>query len=509
MLAGCGSNGASDALALVDTSDLDVVELAAEEDAESEGSTSTTSSEAVTTAPLEELQSESNGATIVAAPDTETASDDADETPSFFGSVLAPEGETTVWSGVIDNDIPFTMWVAQNGDLIEGQLTYASSEQPITVLGRAYPSGDGYLLREFAEDGEVGGTMILGNVADGIVSNASWENLDLSLAFAGMGDRSDVFTPVISGTEYYYAFQPAFDDVLGEIPGPLGQLRISELADSSAVLSISTVDGGLGRSQAIVPPTEVVIDGNVARFDENDGDFIDCAFDVTFFEGYAWVEHVNQRFACGFANPAGVEGVYVDTTGIVATENTDAAADGSAVAAADGSAIAAADGSAIDESLSALFADAQLTPTSYGPISLGDSWVSLIERFGVEVYNPANEISEDCHYVNIPNLEAPVGVMLLGDGSNAVVSRIDLWTEGQTTDNGFGVGSTEVELFAFYGNGLISEPHYYAGEGARYLRVEVDGDATSTILFETDQNGTVTSFRNGYADPVRYVEGCA
>ncbi len=62
-----------------------------------------------------------------------------------------------------------------------------------------------------------------------------------------------------------------------------------------------------------------------------------------------------------------------------------------------------------------------------------------------------------------------------------------------------------------YDNAIDEQPHKYLGQGAKYLRVvsnKADRDL-STILFETNEDGIVTSMRNGFSDPIRWVEGCA
>lgn len=74
------------------------------------------------------------------------------------------------------------------------------------------------------------------------------------------------------------------------------------------------------------------------------------------------------------------------------------------------------------------------------------------------------------------------------------------------TISGLGVGSTEDEVRATYGDRIVTDPHPY-DEGGHYLRYVPDDDRTS-LIFETDGT-TVRRYRSGLAGPVAYAEGCA
>ncbi len=101
--------------------------------------------------------------------------------------------------------------------------------------------------------------------------------------------------------------------------------------------------------------------------------------------------------------------------------------------------------------------------------------------------------------------------MMLGDGDESVVSRIEIGDPRTRTTNEVGVGSTEAEVRLAYDNAISERPHQYLGEGAKYLRVtsnKTDREV-STILFETDEDGIVTSMRNGFSESIDWIEGCA
>lgn len=409
----------------------------------------------------------------------EVSADDASEAPEalLVGGAVAAADERSYWTGSIDGRIGFTMWLSQEGDLARGELVYDTVGEPIAVHGRAYPSGDAWLLREFGADGRVSGTMILGSVVDGVVTDATWGDLSLDLNLARVEDAPSAFAPApaVAGT-YSYAYEP-FDGE--DCCGPTGSLRITDVGEDSIRFGIEAVTGGPGFSLAIIDPITVPFDGSTARY-EQVGDGVDCAFDLRIFDGVVHVNHVDDRFQCLFGNAAGVEGIYVLTQSFLPAAES-------------------------------AFHDAVLTSDAFGGVSLGDTWADLTARLGAPAFDPAtaDEISEGCNYLQIPNDPLSPWFMMLGDGEDSVVSRIELVRDDQRTEAGVGVGSTIDEVLAAYPDGVTNEPHAYIGPEGRYLAVTSLDDPDSTILFETDMDGRVQAVRNGFSDPIRWIEGCA
>ncbi len=448
---------------------------------------STAETTAPSTAPTTTAGAELDVVATTAAPETE--SDPAQALPSttpppvaadvLSGSALAIDGQRTEWSGVIDDTINFSMWLAQRDGFLRGELTYDTSGQPIAVLGRSYRSGNGYFLHEFGEDGRVSGTLILGSVTDGDISEASWGDRDLDLRFTGIADEPYFFDPLVRPGSYTYSFSP-FGDSDDPCCGPTGYVELSAVTSDSLLLRIENVTGGPGFTLASVEPIELPLVNNVARYEATDAEIgLDCAFDVTVFDGFAFIDYVDERFDCLFGNAAGVEGMYVLSGSVV-------------------------------EPADSPFANATLTSTSFGTVTLGDTWRSLTERFGVAPYDPTNDVfGGDCHYVNIRNDSLSPWFMLLGEGNDAVVSQIEPSLPTQRADSGIGVGDTEADVDAVYGDAVLKDPHVYLREGAKYLRVAPDPGADATLLFETNEGGEIVSIRNGFLDPIRWVEGCA
>ena len=85
--------------------------------------------------------------------------------------------------------------------------------------------------------------------------------------------------------------------------------------------------------------------------------------------------------------------------------------------------------------------------------------------------------------------------------------RIDIENDSIATDKGIRVGDSEEKVKQMYGSGLIVEPHHYTD--GHYLEIRFGNDSATAkgIVFETDGK-KVTTFRAGFWDPVRWVEGC-
>ncbi len=467
-LSACGSDGTTDGETADAPLNISIDEASSDDD---------------TAGPAESDDDDSSTAeTATDGSDENGELDEADateDTPNpLQGGSIATEGERSVWTGTIDGRIGFSLWLTEHEDMVRGELTYDTVGEPITVHGRSYPSGDGWLLREFGDDGRVSGTLILGSVADGVVSDATWGDLDMALTFDRIDPTPTFFDPLVRPGHYEYSFAPFPGDAV--CCGATGSLRITDVTSDAVTIAFENSTGGPAYNLAIIDSTTVALDGNVARY-ELSGEAVDCAFDVTVFDGYAHVRHVDDRFDCLFGNAAGVEGIYLLTEQFVSEDESPFAG------------------------------DAVLTADSFGGVELGITWAELTENFGAPAYDPAtaDEISEGCNYVRIAGDPWSPWFMMLGDGEQSVVSRIETVREDQQTAEGVGLGSTIDDVRAAYPGQLQEDEHYYLGPDGRYLTVTPAGDAESTILFETDPDGVVVAMRNGFLDPVRWIEGCA
>ena len=113
-------------------------------------------------------------------------------------------------------------------------------------------------------------------------------------------------------------------------------------------------------------------------------------------------------------------------------------------------------------------------------------------------------LDDPCYYLPADPHVPGVSFMVF----NETIARVDVFTGPVTTRSGAGIGMTEAEIRNLFPNQIEQQPKV---DGGKYLEfVPVDqADAKFRVLFETDPDGVVTTFRAGRLPEVRWVEGCA
>jgi hypothetical protein len=139
-----------------------------------------------------------------------------------------------------------------------------------------------------------------------------------------------------------------------------------------------------------------------------------------------------------------------------------------------------------------------------GPMTIG-MHVNDVERAtGMEV-DIASDFSPQCRYGQL--VGGPHDLFLMFSGR--VLVRIDVGAESAIeTDAGIGVGDSISEVEDAYGDELQRELHPYLGDRGSYLIFDPEPEDGLLIIFETNRR-SVTSFRSGFDEQVRYIEGCA
>jgi hypothetical protein len=139
-----------------------------------------------------------------------------------------------------------------------------------------------------------------------------------------------------------------------------------------------------------------------------------------------------------------------------------------------------------------------------GPMTIG-MHVNDVERAtGMEV-DISSDFSPQCRYGQL--VGGPHDLFLMFSGSMLV--RIDVGAESAIeTDAGIGVGDSISEVEDAYGDELQRELHPYLGDRGSYLIFDPEPEDGLLIIFETNRR-SVTSFRSGFDEQVRYIEGCA
>ncbi|SEK39725.1 hypothetical protein SAMN05428989_0041 [Pseudoxanthomonas sp. GM95] len=142
--------------------------------------------------------------------------------------------------------------------------------------------------------------------------------------------------------------------------------------------------------------------------------------------------------------------------------------------------------------------------TGYGDLKLGSTADAARQAWGGELNSSTPSEAGACYQLTPKWATDKADVAFMIEGDHFV--RYDVTTSKETAPDGGKVGMTEAELRALYGAKLQAIPHKYV-EGGKYLSVEAPGG--TKLVFETDAEGKVTSWRVGLPPQIDYVEGCA
>lgn len=114
--------------------------------------------------------------------------------------------------------------------------------------------------------------------------------------------------------------------------------------------------------------------------------------------------------------------------------------------------------------------------------------------------------SQDCHYVMPTYNKAPRDLAFMIEGDKFV--RYDVGVATMSAPGGGKVGMGADAIRKLYGAQVKETPHKYV-EGGKNLSIADAAGGTGKLVFETDKDGKVTSWRAGVPPQVEYVEGCS
>jgi hypothetical protein len=142
-----------------------------------------------------------------------------------------------------------------------------------------------------------------------------------------------------------------------------------------------------------------------------------------------------------------------------------------------------------------------VSTTGIGPVQFGMT-LAVAGRALNDSAIAASQNRESCSYVRSKGMPKGVSFMV----SNGIVVRVDVDSAGTLTDNGLGVGDSEVAvLVRNSGRARIESNKYNAL--AHNLVVSNPTDPGKLMIFETDGR-SIKQFRAGLRAAVELVERC-
>jgi hypothetical protein len=140
-----------------------------------------------------------------------------------------------------------------------------------------------------------------------------------------------------------------------------------------------------------------------------------------------------------------------------------------------------------------------VSPRSIGRVRIGMATDSIATLLGLSVTDVA-PAGRACAYVRPPGLPAGVALLIIRD----TVVRIDVDSATALTEEGVGVGDSEVGLLVLYAGNIRVEPH---GAAAHTLFVSNPQDSPYLLVFETD-GSMVLRYRAGRRSVTQVAEHC-
>jgi hypothetical protein len=115
-------------------------------------------------------------------------------------------------------------------------------------------------------------------------------------------------------------------------------------------------------------------------------------------------------------------------------------------------------------------------------------------------------VDDSCSYLMAAPVLDNVGFMVF-DGT---IARVDIFPGSSiTTRSGARIGMTEAQIKSMFGDKIETSGHPYVTGGKYLTFVPTDEqDKNFRVIFETDANGVVTSYRAGRVPEVGWIEGC-
>jgi hypothetical protein len=145
-----------------------------------------------------------------------------------------------------------------------------------------------------------------------------------------------------------------------------------------------------------------------------------------------------------------------------------------------------------------------VTTGGFGPIRIGmnNQEANIAAGYALQL----QYVDDFCSYLLTEPVIDHVGFMM----TDGIIRRVDVFPGSDiTTRSGAKIGMTEAQIRSMFGDKIETSGHPYVAGGKYLTFVPVDEqDKNFRVIFETDENGIVTSYRAGRLPEVGWIEGC-
>jgi len=152
-----------------------------------------------------------------------------------------------------------------------------------------------------------------------------------------------------------------------------------------------------------------------------------------------------------------------------------------------------------------------ITATSVGVFTIDDTVADIGAATGTDYSKDLLEQGEECGSVIISEtgLYAKIYALAASEGALGHIDTLGAYLPGgapATTAEGIGMGSTEAEILAAYGEDIQHKPDVYQENFTEYW---IPGTDDTAMTFTVDDTGVVEYWEVGRVEQLDYPEGCA
>jgi hypothetical protein len=148
-----------------------------------------------------------------------------------------------------------------------------------------------------------------------------------------------------------------------------------------------------------------------------------------------------------------------------------------------------------------------VTERGYGPLQAGMTLAEARSALGDTMSIPAPSDSV-CDHVT-PAFAKGAEPSMLFMIEQGRIARVEVRDSSVATAAGARVGDARSRIETLYRGRVRVEPHKYTDGKYLIVPLGTGADSLFRLVFETDENGKVSTFRSGLYPQVQWVEGCS